>query len=170
MLFVATLSLGLASCGDDNEPDDPDTGMKTEYGKVTATGVKTFTLFISASDGDTKLNIPGFAPIRAIGRYNVYTKVTDNIDLYSDDDADDFSAWTPGSALPTDWVKETHESYKRSFLVRIKAKNSDEYVYAYLEKVRSIVAGTGNMKDNKIGEVFKYTSPIDPLTFEGFTE
>lgn len=122
-------------------------------------------LFISAQHGETKLNIPGFPTIMARGHYNVYTRVIDSIILYSEDGGCEFAKWNPGSEVPAYF---SDESSDYQIIVRTKCKNSDEYVYAYIEHVRSLAEATGEMKESLIGWNFKYTSPIDPITFKGF--
>ena len=168
LLLVAAFIPTLSSCGgdDDDEPGGSNSTITTEYGAVKTTGVKTISLFTSASDGETTLNIPGFAPIRAKGSYNIYKHYVDNIGLYAEDDGNEFASWIPGGSIPASFTDLT---YSHNILVRTKVKNSDAYVYAYIEKVRPLEAGTGTMGANLIGYVYKYTSPIDPHTFTGIS-
>lgn len=166
LMLVTSFSLTFVSCGgDDNEePDNPSNGIVTNYGTVKPTGVQTMSIFISAKDGETVLNLYGFAPIRAQGSYNVYTRVIDSIYLYAEGD-NEFASWTPGDKIPSNFRDTENASH---MLVRTKIKGSEEYVYAYIEKIRSLAEATGEMKKSLMGYVIKYQSPIDPATFNGF--
>lgn len=173
-LFICTIMscLALTACGDDDkdEPDVPGTSsanVMTNYGKVTATGVKSMSLFASAHDGTNVLDIPGFAPIRLATSYNIYKHINTGSYLYADDMGNEFAIWEPGSPLPTEFRDQSSSSY---ILVRTQIKNSDKYVYAYIERVRSLTESTGGMDGNVIGGVIKYISPIDPASFTGFPE
>lgn len=165
-LLALFVCVGFTSCSDDGDNEPSGNGSTiTNFGVVAETGVKSRSLFASAHDGDNTLIIPGFAPIRAAGNYNVYKHIVTSIRLYSDDEGNEFASWSPGKNIPSSFEKET---YVGEVLVRTKIKNSDEYVYAYIEKVRYLEESTGGMDGNVIGAVLKYQSPIDPATFKGF--
>ena len=170
LLMVCLLSTGFTSCGDDDdEPDNPTgsgTGTVTNFGIVAPTGVHTISLFYSAQNGETVFLLPGFAPNRLEADYNIYKHVVVRVYIYSDDEGNEYANWEPGRDMPTNWYKKE----SGNVLVRTKVKNSDDYVYAYLERVRYLEESTGGMAGNVIGAVYKYQSPIDPLTFKGFTE
>lgn len=163
---MMTVSLTFTACDDEDEDSNNSGSITTNYGVVTDTGVKTKSLFASAHNGDNVLTIPGFAPIRAEGYYNVYKHLVESMRLYSDDEGNEFAEWTPGTSLPSSFKKTS--GYGFNGLVRTKVKNSEEYVYAYIERVRYLEESTGGMDGNVIGVVIKYKSPIDPLTFKGF--
>ncbi|MBP3299580.1 MAG: hypothetical protein J6L73_07895 [Muribaculaceae bacterium] len=168
-LLIGVMSVSFAACGDDDDdqPANPAEGTVTNYGLVKDTGVQTISLFLSASNGESALNIPGFATIRESGHYNVYTRVIDSISLYSEGDCE-FAEWKPGTPLPSVFSEEGSYYNNMNLLVRTKIKNSSEYVYAYIEKTRSLAEATGEMKESLMGLVLKYQSPIDPATFKGF--
>lgn len=163
-------SIYLTSCGgdDNDDPEVPDSkNVTTNYGVVKTTGIKTISLFASAHDGETTLTIPGFAPIRLATEYNIYKHINVSYYLYADDMGNDFATWYPGNKIPLEF-EDTNKG--NNVLIRTKVKNSDKYVYAYIERIRYLEESTGGMDGNVIGGVLKYTSPIDPATFTGFPE
>lgn len=170
LVAVMMISTTFTACGDDDDSDES-TGSNsviTDYGLVTETGIKTKSLFASAHDGDNVLTIPGFAPIRAEGNYNIYKHIVVSMRLYSDDEGNEFAKWTPGESIPSSFEKISGYGYYMNGLVRTKVKNSNEYVYAYIERVRDLEESTGGMDGNVIGVIIKYKSPINPETFKGF--
>lgn len=55
-----------------------------------------------------------------------------------------------------------------SGLIRMRVKGTNNYVDAYFSVVRYLEEATGEMKGSLMGCVFKYQSPIDPVTFTRF--
>lgn len=108
---------------------------------------------------------PGFAPLRVESDYNIYKHVVVDVDMYAEDEGNEFAKWSPGMSLPTEWSKQ---STGYSYLIRTRIKNSDSYAYCYIEKIRCLEESTGGMQGNVIGAIYKYQSPIDPESFEGF--
>lgn len=171
-MLIAAFGMTFVSCGDDNdEPEDQtnsSSSVKTDYGTVQPTGIKTMSIFLSAKDGETALRLPGFAPIRIEGHYNVYTRVIDNIHFYAEGDME-FAGWKPGTSVPEKFSDTASFGWEYDYiLIRTKAVGSDDYAYACISRVRYLEEATGEMKGSLMGCVIKYQSPVDPETFTGF--
>lgn len=155
----------MVSCSE----EDNSVGMTTNYGSVTSTGYKTATVFMSAHDGRNQLTIPGFAPILVRGTYNVYLHYVNGAYLYSTDNGNEFQSWSPGEPVPSEFGNETgFETNSGTFvgnynmLVRTKIKNSNEYVYAFINITNFLNDGDRNV----IGVIVEYESPVDPNTYK----
>lgn len=186
LLTILFVSVSIISCSDGNndEPKESSTGIKTSFGTVTTINKKQSSLYFNKDDGATMLEIPGFPPL-SLSRstykddvsnpqpyYSWYLRIQTGGELYQLEsirpiEYDRF--WESAMSLSNNGHPDLRDPYAY-IRTRIlgndnNADETDIYAYGIIKIVKNITKSDKYDKiigDNIIGVVIEYTTPTTP--------